>query len=80
MRCTNCGKELIENNKYCSECLEFLAATGKLGYADVWKYKTSRGGCIGCRYILGENDKCSNCVRTHTYTVPFDDNYEKVLI
>lgn len=77
MRCANCNKELTDITKYCSECLDYLFNTGKLEYADVWKYKISGGGCIGCRYFLEDGDKCESCVRIHVQTIPLEDHYEK---
>ena len=78
--CANCGKKMEQDtNKYCPDCIEYLIATGKFTYADIWKYKTSDGGCIGCRYILGD-PLCENCTRTHTPAPPFVDCYEKGLI
>ena len=74
--CANCNKSIGFGERYCSECLDYLVGAGKLSYADTWKYVTSKGGCIGCRYILGDS-RCENCIRTHTPAPPFMDYYEK---
>ena len=75
--CKNCGKTIEYEEKYCTECIDFLDATRKISYADLWKYKLSNGGCIGCRSINGGDRRCEECTRSHTVSPPFTDNYEK---
>lgn len=75
--CANCGKTVDYETKYCDVCLEYLEGVGRLTYADLWKYKHSAGGCIGCRFIIGGDRSCEDCVRSHTPQPPFKDNYVK---
>lgn len=77
-KCRNCGKTIGYEEAFCSECADFLAATGKLSYPQLWKHKYSTGGCLGCDLIMTNKDsKCENCVRSHIPAPPFTDNYTK---
>lgn len=75
--CANCGKTVDYGTKYCDICLDFLDGTGRLTYAELWKYRHSAGGCIGCRSISGGDRQCEDCLRSHMPTPPFIYNYTK---
>ena len=77
MKCRRCGSEINYEEKYCQSCIDFLAATDKLSYSELWKYKVSGGGCIGCISISGGDRNCENCTRSHTYEPPYQDLYRR---
>jgi hypothetical protein len=76
MVCLHCGKTIGYEEKYCANCIDYLQATKVISYADLWKYKLSACGCIGCRFI-STGEKCIDCTRNHKPAPPFVDCYEK---
>ena len=77
MKCRRCGSNIGYEEVYCKNCIDFLAATDKFTYSDLWKYQASGGGCIGCKSISGGDRNCENCTRSHTYEPPYKDNYTR---
>ncbi|MBP5578754.1 MAG: hypothetical protein J6X56_04635 [Ruminococcus sp.] len=78
LKCKHCGTTIGYGETYCNNCIDFLAATEKFGYSELWKYKYSAGGCLGCDLIMTNKDsKCDDCIRSHTPAPPFIDNYTK---